>query len=78
MNKKEINKEYKAIFKERTSWHGTKKPFTKSTIKKRELVLIKQNLLSRIEDSKLLGDKNEEYFNTLLFNTINDFSKALK
>jgi hypothetical protein len=77
MTNVEINKELEKIYKERKSWNGGKGPFTKSAIRKRELVLIKQNLLSRIEDSKLLGDKNEEDFCVLLFNNIDDYSKLI-
>lgn len=78
MTIKQINKELNAICKERTTWNGAKGPFTKSAIKKRGLVLIKQNLLSRIEDSTLLGEQSEEHFYALLYQTIDDYSKLIK
>lgn len=68
----QITSELEKIYKERKRWNGGKGPFTKSAIRQRGLVLIKQNLLSRIEDSKLLGDKGEESFNLALYKIIND------
>ncbi len=42
MTKKDIEKELEKIYKERKSWDGAKGPFTEPTIRRRELILIKQ------------------------------------
>jgi hypothetical protein len=68
----QINSELEKIYKERKNWSGSKAPFTKPAIEQRELILLRQNLLYRIEDAKLLGDKGEESFNLALYKIIND------
>jgi hypothetical protein len=40
-------------------------------IRLKELILIKQQILYRIEDAKLLKDKREESFNSTLYGIIN-------
>jgi len=78
MTMSEIRNELEKIYKERKSWSGAKGPVTKLAIRLKELILIKQQILYRIEDAKLLGDKCEESFNLILYKVINDYSKQLK
>lgn len=73
MTIKGIRNELEKIYKERKSWDGAKGPFTESVIKQRELILIKQQILYRIEDAKLMKDKIEESFNFTLYKIINDY-----
>ena len=73
MNMKEIRNELEKIYKERKGWNGVKGPFTEPAIRQRELILIKQQILYRIEDTKLLKDKTEESFNLTLYKIINDY-----
>ena len=72
MTIKEIGNELKKIYKERKSWSGAKGPFTEPVIRLKELILIKQQILYRIEDAKLLKDKREESFNSALYKIINN------
>lgn len=46
MTHTQINKELEKIYKERRKWIGGKGPFDKQSIRKRELVLVKQQILS--------------------------------
>jgi len=78
MTIREIKNELEEIYKERKSWSGGKGPFTESSIIRRELILIKQQLLYRIEAAKLLGDKSKELFNLALYKIINDYLKKLE
>ncbi|MCK4418369.1 hypothetical protein KAV79_01000 [Candidatus Aerophobetes bacterium] len=73
MTIREIRNELERIYKERKSWNGAKGPFTEPAIRQRELILIKQQILYRIEDTKLLKDKTEESFNLTLYKIINDY-----
>lgn len=73
MTIKEIKNELEKIYKERKSWNGAKLPFTEPAIRQRELFLIKQQILYRIEDAKLLKDRGEESFNIALYKIINDY-----
>jgi hypothetical protein len=75
MRIKEVRNELEEIYKERASWDGGKGPFTESAIRQRELILMKQQILYRIEDAKLLKDKVEESFNLALYKIINDYLK---
>lgn len=70
MTMREIGNELEKIYKERKSWSGAKGPFTKPVIRLKELILIKQQILYRIEDAKLLKDKREESFNSTLYRII--------
>ena len=72
MTNKEIKNELEKIYKERRSWSGAKGPFTKKAIKQRELILLKQQILYKIEDAKLLKDISEECFNLKLLKITND------
>jgi len=72
MTIREIINELEKIYKERKSWDGAKGPFAETAIRQRELILIKQQILYRIEDAKLLKDKGEESFNLTLYEIIND------
>lgn len=72
---KEIKNELEKIYVERRSWSGAKGPFTKKAIKQRELILLKQQILYKIEDAKLLKDISEECFNLKLLKIINDYLK---
>jgi len=69
---REIRNELEKIYEERKSWSGAKGPFTKPVIRLKELILIKQQILYRIEDAKLLKDKREESFNSTLYRIINN------
>ncbi|MCD5390366.1 hypothetical protein LR007_00625 [candidate division NPL-UPA2 bacterium] len=77
MTIREIRNELEKIYKERKSWQGGKGPFTEPAIRQRELILIKQQILYRIEDAKLLKDKGEECFNLTLYRAINDYLSPL-
>ncbi|MCJ7646231.1 hypothetical protein MUO65_04945 [bacterium] len=70
MTIREIENELEKIYKERKSWSGAKGPVTEQSIRLKELILIKQQILYRIEDAKLLRDKREESFNTALYKII--------
>jgi len=72
MTIREIENELEKIYKERKSWSGAKGPFTEPVIRLKELILIKQQILYRIEDAKLLKDKREESFNSTLYRIINN------
>ncbi len=72
MTLSEIKNELEKIYKVRNSWDGAKGPFTEPAIRQRELILIKQKILYRIEDAKLLKDRNEESLNTAIYRIIND------
>lgn len=78
MEIREIRNALKRIYKERKSWNGAKGPFTESAIRQRELILIKQKILYRIEDAKLLKDKGEEYFYLALYKIMNNYINANK
>lgn len=73
MTIREIRNELEKIYRERESWDGAKGPFTKPAIRQRELILIKQQILYRIEDAKSLKDGREESFNLTLYEIINDY-----
>ena len=73
MTIREIRSELQKIYKERKSWHGAKGPFIEPAIRQRELILIKQQILYKIEDAKLLHDKYEESFNHTLYKILNDY-----
>ena len=73
MTIRETRNELEKIYKERNSWDGAKGPFTELAIRQRELILLKQQLLYRIEDTKLLKDKGEESFNLALYKVINAY-----
>lgn len=73
MNMKEIRNELEKIYKERKGWNGAKGPFTEPAIRQRELILIKQQILYRIEDAKRNKDKKVENFNIALLQAINSF-----
>lgn len=73
MTLSEIKNELKKIYKVRNSWDGAKGPFTEPAIRQRELILIKQQILYKIEDAKLLHDKYEESFNHTLYKILNDY-----
>jgi len=70
MTIREIENELEGIYKERKSWSGAKGPVTEQAIRLKELILIKQQILYRIQDAKLLKDKREESFNTALYKII--------
>ncbi len=48
MTQTQIKKELEKIYKERKKWIGGKGPFDKQSIRKREIVLIKQQILSNL------------------------------
>jgi len=73
MTIREIRNELEKIYEERKSWIGGKEPFTELVIIQRELILIKQQILSRLEDAKLLKDKGRESFNLTLYKIINEY-----
>ena len=73
MTLSEIKNELKKLYKVRNSWDGAKGPFTEPAIRHRELILLKQQLLYRIEDAKLMKDKGEESFYLKLYKIINDY-----
>jgi len=77
MTIREIRNELEKIYKERKSWSGAKGPVTEPVIRLKELILIKQQILYRIEDAKLLKDKREESFNSYLYRIINSYIISL-
>jgi len=78
MTIKGIRNELEKIYKERKSWDGAKGPFTELAIRRRELILMKQQILYRIEEAKLLKNKVEESFNLALHKLISDYLKELQ
>lgn len=77
MTDKEIKRELKKIYRERRSWDGAKGPFTEPAIKRKELILIKQQILYKLEDAKLLRDKMKEAFCLQICKIINEYLKAI-
>lgn len=75
MTNREIKQELNKIYQERKCWNGGEVPFTPKEIRRRESILIMQNLLYRIEDAKLIKDKQEELFLTRLFLFIKRFKQ---
>jgi len=75
---REIRSELEKIYKERSRWNSAKGPFTKSAIRQKELILIKQQLLYQIEEAKFLKDKDKELFNLALYKIVNDYLKELE
>lgn len=73
MTIREIESELEKIYKERKSWSGAKGPYTEQAIRLKELILIKQQILYRIQDAKLLKDKREESFNSSLYGIIDSY-----
>lgn len=73
MTIREIRSELEKIYKERRSWIGGKGPFTEPAIRQRELILIKQQLLYRIERAKLEKNEGVESFTLTLYRIINDY-----
>ncbi len=78
MTIREIRNELGEIYKERKSWDGAKGPFTEPATRRRELILMKQQILYRIENAKLLKNKTEESFDLALYKVINDYLKELQ
>ncbi|MDI6760593.1 MAG: hypothetical protein QMD05_07170 [Candidatus Brocadiaceae bacterium] len=74
MTKKEIERELERVYKEMKSWSEINKRLNgvvpKEEILRRELILLLQQILYRIEDAKKEGNKNKEYFNSDLFKVI--------
>jgi len=62
MTHRQIKKELDKIYKERRSWNGGKGPFDKLSINRRTLILIKQQILYRLENSKIVGNQKKEFF----------------
>jgi len=73
-----IRKELGKIYKERNSWDGGKGPFTESAIRRRELILMKQQILYRTEEAKLTKNKVEESFYLDLYKVVNDYLEELQ
>jgi len=78
MTIREIGSELERIYKERDSWDGGKGPFTEPAIRRRELILMKQQILYRMEGAKLLKNKVEQSFNLALYKVISDYLKELQ
>lgn len=78
MTNAQIKKELEKIYKIRKGWNGAKGPFDRLSVRRRELILLKQYLLYRIEDAKMFGDKNEESFNLTTYNAMSEYLKCLK
>lgn len=78
MTIKGIRNELEKIYKQRKSWDGAKGPFTEPAIRRRELTLMKQQILYRIEEAKLARDKAQESFSLAAYKVINDYLKELQ
>lgn len=65
MTKQEVREKLNKIYKQRGNWIGAGGPFDKKSVKKRELILVQQILLYKIEVAKNLEDKKEEFFSQL-------------
>lgn len=78
MTPTQIKKELEKIYKERKRWTSGKGPFDRLSVRRRELILLKQYILYRIEDAKLFGDKNEESFNLATYSAMSVYLKCLK
>jgi len=77
MTIRKIRNELEEIYKERSSWDGGKGPFTEAAIRRRELILMKQQLLYRLEEAKLQNNKAFESFCLDMLKTINKYLKEL-
>jgi len=77
MTIREIRSEMEKIYKERGAWDGGKGPFTREVIRRRELVLMKQQFLYRLEEAKLQNNKAFESFCLDMLKTINKYLKEL-
>jgi len=82
MTSKEIRTELKGIYKEMDRWsylnRFIKKPLPNEEVRRRELILWKQQILYQIEDAKLLKDKKTEAFNTELLNLTDRYLKEMR
>ena len=74
----EIRKELKEIHEEMKKWDGAKGPFTPQAIRRRELILLKQQILYRLEDAILLKDKTAKLFNLDLYKIIDKYLLELE
>jgi len=77
MTNREIENQLEKIYKKRRTWSGAKGPVTEQAIRLKELILIKQQILYRIQDAKLLKDKREESFNSTLYRIIDNYTTNL-
>lgn len=73
-----IRKELRKVYKEGASWNGGKGPFTESAIRRRELILMKQQILYRVEEAKLTKKTIEESFHLDLYKVVNDYLEELQ
>ncbi|MEO0119496.1 MAG: hypothetical protein ABIK60_03005 [candidate division WOR-3 bacterium] len=46
-----IKKQLQEIYEEMANWNGSKGPFTSKEIRRRELILLKQNFLYQLEEA---------------------------
>lgn len=78
MTKEDIRIELEKIFKERYTWNGAEGPFTKRAIRRRELILLKEQLLYKIEEAKKWNDKYSEVFFLKIYEVINECLSLFK
>jgi cytochrome c biogenesis factor len=78
MTLEEIKRELEEIYEEFKEWEGGKGPFTEREIRRRELILMKQQVLYLMEDAKLLRDESKEAFANDLYNVIKGYLKELQ
>lgn len=77
MTLKQIKEELDKIYQERTSWNCGKGPFDGLSVNRRELVLIKQQVLYHLEDVKCLKDKHEELFYFRIYKMIGSYGNII-
>ena len=77
MTYKEIKIKLKNIYEEMTNWSRLnallKGPLPQEEVRRRELVLLKQQLLYKIEDAKKEKDKTQENFNCAIYKSVTNF-----
>jgi cytochrome c biogenesis factor len=78
MTLEEIKRELEKIYEEFKEWEGGKGPFTEREIRRRELILMKQQVLYLMEDAKLLRDESKEAFANDLYNVIKGYLEELQ
>jgi cytochrome c biogenesis factor len=72
---REIRNELEKIYEERKSWNGAKGPFTESAIRRKKLILMRQQTLYQLENAKLTKNEFEESFYSEIYKVINNYLK---
>ena len=74
----EIEKELEEIYKELMKWEGARGPFTEREVRRRELILMKQQVLYLMGDAILSKDEKKEAFAFDLYKVIDGYLKEIQ